>query len=76
MTGVTGPDGVQIPGMVQEFAALKWLELHFPSHKDVVADELEKLKAELRRDSAMIIASVAGQAAQPPQPPTDMPAAA
>jgi Protein of unknown function (DUF5663) len=71
MAGVTGPDGVQVPGMLQEFAALKWLELHFPSHKDVVAEELEKLKGELRRDAEMIIASVAGQAApaQPVQPP-------
>src|ERR1700690_2612272 len=29
--------------------ALKWLETNFPNYKDVVAGELEKLKAEIKQ---------------------------
>lgn len=35
--------------------ALTWLEQNFPGYKKVVADELEKLKNEIKRDSAAII---------------------
>jgi len=34
--------------------ALKWLETNFPDYKKVVADELEKLKAEIQRDAGKI----------------------
>ena len=36
-------------------AALKWLETNFPHYKQVVADELEKLKQEIRQSAAQIL---------------------
>lgn len=45
--------------------ALKWLETNFPDYKQVVADELDKLKAEIKKDSAQIVESVGAQAPQP-----------
>ncbi len=46
-----------------EAGALKWLESNFPNYKKVVADELEKLKAEIKASSQQIL-----EASQ--QPPT------
>jgi predicted RNA-binding Zn ribbon-like protein len=40
-----------------EAGALHWLESNFPNYKDVVADEFEKLKAEVKQVSPEIIAS-------------------
>ncbi len=66
MEGQVNPStGEKIPGVVQEFAALKWLEKNFPDYKKVVAEELEKLKGEIRRDASHIIASVQAQAPEP-----------
>src|SRR6476469_5358525 len=50
-----------------EAGALKWLETNFPNYKQVVADELEKLKAEVKAAAPQILA--AAQQAQPMQPP-------
>lgn len=38
-----------------ETGALKWLETNFPDYKQVVAEELEKLKGEIKRDSQQIL---------------------
>jgi predicted RNA-binding Zn ribbon-like protein len=56
-----------------EAGALTWLETNFPNYKQVVADELEKLKAEIKQSSAQIIASLNQQqpAAPAQQPPSD-----
>ena len=35
--------------------ALKWLESNFPNYKQVVAEELEKLKAEISSSAQMIL---------------------
>lgn len=49
-----------------EAGALKWLETNFPNYKQVVADELEKLKGEIKQNAAAIVeASKSDQ--QPPQ---------
>lgn len=45
-----------------EAGALKWLETNFPDYKQVVANELEKLKAEIKTQAPQIVA-----AAQQPQ---------
>ncbi len=45
-----------------EAGALKWLETNFPNYKQVVADELEKLKAEVKQAAPQILAA----AQQPP----------
>ena len=42
--------------------ALKWLETNFPHYKEVVAEELEKLKEEIRSSAEQILAA----ANQPP----------
>lgn len=51
-----------------EAGALKWLETNFPNYKQVVADELEKLKLEIKAAAPQILAS-AQQAPQQPMPP-------
>lgn len=38
-----------------EAGALKWLETNFPNYKDVVADELEKLKGEIKAQAPAIV---------------------
>lgn len=48
-----------------ESGALNWLESNFPYYKQVVAEELEKLKAEIKASAPQILAA-SGQA----QPPT------
>lgn len=57
-----------------EAGALQWLESNFPNYKDVVADELNKLKDEIRQAAPQILAA-AEQAAQqsPPAAVSDSP---
>lgn len=45
-----------------EPGALKWLETNFPNYKQVVADELEKLKNEIKQNAPAIIAASTEQA--------------
>lgn len=57
-----------------EAQALKWLETTFPSYKDVVAEEFEKLKSEIAQVAPQIVAesqasATHGQPAQGQQPP-------
>lgn len=50
--------------------ALRWLETNFPDYKQVVADELEKLKAEIKASAPQILAASQQEpAAQMPQQP-------
>ncbi len=58
-----------------EAGAMKWLETNFPDYKQVVADELDKLKAEIKKDSSQIVEALESApidqqppTAQPPQP--------
>lgn len=55
-----------------EFGALTWLETNFPDYKQVVATELDKLKAEIRQDSNKIIEATQGQA-MPQMSPASVP---
>lgn len=48
-----------------EAGALRWLETNFPNYKQVVAEELEKLKNEVKTAAPQILAA-AGNAAAPP----------
>lgn len=41
----------------KEKDALTWLESNFPNYKQVVADELEKLKAEVKQAAPQIVAA-------------------
>src|SRR5690606_41267918 len=56
----------------KEKQALVWLETNFPNYKQVVADELEKLKNEIKTAAPQILASIsqasAPQYQQPYQP--------
>jgi hypothetical protein len=61
-----------------EPGALKWLETNFPNYKDVVAEQLEKLKGEVSGAAPQILAAAQAQAqAQasggpaPQQPPVN-----
>lgn len=65
-----------------EPGALKWLEANFPGYKQVVADELEKLKIEIRSAAPQIVAASqadpinqAPQTAQPQAPAAYQPPA-
>lgn len=53
--------------------AFKWLETNFPNYKDIVAEEFEKLKAEVAQAALQILAAsqqtIAPQA-NPVDPPT------
>lgn len=49
-----------------EAGALKWLETNFPDYKQVVADELEKLKLEIKNDSGKILETMQAQPGQVP----------
>ena len=56
-----------------EVGALKWLETNFPDYKKVVADELEKLKSEIKTQAPAIVEATLKEAQvnqQPPTPPT------
>lgn len=55
-----------------EAGALKWLETNFPDYKQVVADELERLKTEIKQQaSAILQATVADMGASSQAPPVD-----
>ena len=48
-----------------EAGALKWLETNFPNYKQVVADELEKLKNEIKSSADQIVAASQSGGDQP-----------
>jgi len=51
-----------------EAGALRWLETNFPNYKQVVAEELENLKTEIKQVAPQILAT-AQQSAISNQPP-------
>lgn len=57
-----------------EAGALKWLETNFPNYKQVVAEELDALKAEIKQAAPQIVA--ASKEAQQLPPEQQPPAAA
>jgi len=59
--------------VISEFAALKWLETNFPNYKDVVAEELEKLKGEVTQAAPQILSASQAAAAGAPQRPAYAP---
>ncbi len=58
-----------------EAGALKWLETNFPNYKQVVADELEKLKVEISQVAPQIVAqaqeAIAAQSGSEPMTNTN-----
>ena len=53
-----------------EAGALQWLETTFPSYKQVVAEEFDKLKAEISQVAPQIVAESQQQIAAPETPNT------
>ena len=51
-----------------EEGALRWLETNFPNYKDVVAEELDKLRQEVKEAAPQILAEATSQAAGDSQP--------
>ena len=49
-----------------EAGALKWLETNFPDYKQVVAEELDKLKAEIKAQAPQIMQATMEQLSAPP----------
>jgi hypothetical protein len=47
--------------VTSEYAALKWLETNFPNYKQVVAEELDKLKEEVKQAAPHILAEATGR---------------
>lgn len=59
--------------LAKEQAAFAWLEKNFPNYKNVVSEEIEKLRVEITKDASIIRASVSPQAITPESsgpPPT------
>jgi predicted RNA-binding Zn ribbon-like protein len=52
-----------------EAGALRWLETTFPAYKQVVAEEFEKLKAEIAQVAPQIVSEALGAAQQQPIQP-------
>ncbi len=48
-----------------EAGALKWLETNFPDYKQVVADQLEQLKAEIKASAPAILEASANHQPDP-----------
>lgn len=48
-----------------EQGALNWLETNFPNYKQVVAEQLEQLKNEVKAAAPQILAAAASQAQNP-----------
>lgn len=44
-------------GRSDDASVLKWLEVNFPDYRQVVAEELNKLKAEIKQAAPQIIAA-------------------
>lgn len=44
-----------INAVIAEYASLRWLETNFPNYKQVVAEELDKLKAEIKQAAPQIL---------------------
>lgn len=59
-----------------EAGALKWLETNFPDYKKVVADELEKLKGEIKAQAPQIMEATMKEMQAQPQPDQSQPPAA
>lgn len=59
-----------------EPGALKWLETNFPNYKDVVAEQLEKLKGEVKAAAPQIVEASQQQAAAAAQQAAGQPDAA
>lgn len=57
-----------------EAGALKWLETNFPNYKDVVADELEKLKGEIKEQAPQIVEATMSQMGSEGGAPANIPA--
>lgn len=53
-----------------EAGALKWLETNFPDYKQVVADELEKLKAEIKQQAPQIMQATMAETNQTEDAPS------
>src|SRR3954469_8305026 len=47
--------------------AFKWLETNFPNYKEIVQQEFDKLKAEVKQTAPQILAASQQQAQMPPQ---------
>jgi hypothetical protein len=58
-----------------EAGALKWLETNFPDYKQVVADELEKLKSEIKQQAPQIMQATMSEMGGQPQAPPGVPPA-
>jgi hypothetical protein len=54
-----------------EAGALKWLETNFPDYKQVVADELDKLKSEIKQQAPQIMQATISETGQDQPPAND-----
>lgn len=56
-----------------EAGALKWLETNFPNYKDVVAQELDKLKSEIKAQAPQIMKATHAELKTGENPPSPTP---
>lgn len=65
----TAPEGVAPLAIAAEYASVRWLEINSPNYRQVVAEELTKLRDEIVASKEQI-----GSANTPPQTPPQAPA--
>ncbi len=51
----SAPEGTSELAVLCEYGSLKWLEINRPDYRDVVANELENLKNEIRTNAPQIM---------------------
>lgn len=58
-------DFMKLVNANEQDKARKWLETNAPNYKEVVAEELEKLKVDMKNNSEVIISSLESNSEQP-----------
>lgn len=62
----TAPEGVSALAIAAEYASVRWLEVNSPNYRQVVAEELTKLRDEIVASKDQIGADTSAE--QPPSP--------
>jgi hypothetical protein len=68
-TMMPSPQDSESEALRKEQAAFSWLEKNFPNYKQVVAEEIEKIRAEVSKDAVHIRQSIQSSPSSPASPP-------
>jgi hypothetical protein len=68
-TMMPSPQDSESEALRKEQAAFSWLEKNFPNYKQVVAEEIEKIRVEVSKDAVHIRQSIQSSPSSPASPP-------